>query len=194
MIIDLLRHGETKAGACFLGSTDAGLSKVGWQQMTAATKKIKHDLIVSSSMKRCREFSERLAQENNTPVVIKKDLREICFGDWEGKKSEIIWNENKELLTEFWNDPVNNTPPNAEPYNCFDNRIKKVLNSILINNKQDNVLLIVHGGVIRNILSSTLSIPFKSTLKLNIDYAGLTRMEYKDGISSIKFINRTESI
>jgi len=58
-IIDLIRHGETISGHCYLGSTDSVLSESGWQQMRAAVLgQAPWDNIISSPLKRCRDFAE----------------------------------------------------------------------------------------------------------------------------------------
>jgi len=188
--IDLLRHGETVAGSCFLGSTDAGLNDVGWQQMRIAIKDKKYQCIISSPLKRCAEFSQQFSQRNNIPLVVETDLREMHFGDWEAKSVETIWKEQQELLSAFWEDPLNNTPPNGEKLIDFESRVKAAFNKIRNEYNEERILVVAHGGVIRQILATILSVPFKSSLQINIDYAGLSQLDcYAENIS-LAFINQ----
>jgi len=188
--IDLLRHGETTAGRCLLGSTDALLSDSGWQQMHAAVKNKNYQRIISSPLKRCAEFSKQLSKENNLPLSIEDDLREIHFGDWEAKPINEIWESQQVLLSAFWDDPVNNAPPNAERLIDFEVRVNVAFNKIKNDYKGDNILMIIHGGVIRQILSNILSVPFKTAQQFNIDYASTSRLNCFDESINIEFINQ----
>ena len=82
LTIDLLRHGETTAGSCFLGSTDVTLSEQGWLQVQSAIDDQVYQYVISSPLKRCVEFAKLFATNNDLPLTVEKDLREIHFGDW----------------------------------------------------------------------------------------------------------------
>lgn len=188
--IDLLRHGETSLGSCFLGSTDASLSEQGWQQMKQAVKGNAYQRIVSSPLIRCADFAQKFAQDNKIELEIDDDFREIDFGDWEGKTTEELWRTHKKQLIAFWDDPENNTPPNAENLSDFQNRVNFGFMEITKKYKDEKILLVVHGGVIRQIISFILSATFKKTQQINIDYAGLSRVDCYDEYMSLRFINQ----
>jgi alpha-ribazole phosphatase len=188
--LDLLRHGETTAGHCFLGATDAPLSEKGWRQMHSATQGKRYQKIVCSPLARCAEFARQLAQTDNLSLTIENDFREINFGDWEAKTTQQVWASHEKLLKKFWYDPVKNTPPNGESYAEFNFRLTSVVEKIIKQYHNEHVLLIVHGGVIRNIISNVLSIPFKKSLQVRIDYAGLSRIDCYDESKSVGFINQ----
>ncbi|RDH81588.1 MAG: histidine phosphatase family protein [endosymbiont of Galathealinum brachiosum] len=188
--IDLLRHGETTKGNCFLGSTDASLSKQGWEHMQLAVKGQLYQRIISSPLIRCADFSQTLAKENGLDLEIEDDLREIDFGDWEGLTAEDLWRTDQEKLSMFWEDPESNTPPNAEGFSDFKSRVNSAFEHVANKHKNEHILLVVHGGVIRQIISEILSITFKKSQKINIDYAGLTRVTSYDGNLSLHFINQ----
>ena len=188
--IDLLRHGETVAGSCFLGSTDAGLNDAGWQQMHSAIKDKKYQRIISSPLKRCAEFSQQFSQRNNIPLVVETGLCEMHFGDWEVKSVETIWKEQQDLLSAFWEDPLKNAPPNGEKLIDFQSRVNAAFNKIRNEYNEERILVVAHGGVIRQILATILSVPFKNIQQINIDYAGLSRLDcYAENVS-LAFINQ----
>ena len=191
--IDLIRHGDTLSGpACFLGSTDSPLSESGWLKMQFAVKPDDYQRIITSPLKRCVEFSHALADESKLPMRIENDLREIHFGDWDGVKIKKIWEEYPDQLSAFWNEPLNNTPPNAESLMVFQNRVNHVFKKIKQQYVNEHILLITHGGVIRQILANILSIEFKTTQQINIDYAGLTRVECDRENCQIAFVNQLQ--
>ncbi len=188
--IDLLRHGETTAGSCFLGSTDVLLSESGWQQMALAIQPGHYQRIISSPLKRCALFSKKLAEKNNLPIVFEDDFREIHFGDWEEKTIKEVWESEEALLSNFWNDPLKHTPPNAEKLLDFQTRVNATFDRIKQQYEGEHILLVVHGGVIRQIIASILSVPFKTAQQFNIDYAGLSRIECYEESTSLAFINQ----
>jgi len=187
--IDLLRHGETTAGSCFLGSTDAPLSDLGWQQMQAVTNHKKYNHIISSPLKRCADFAKQLTQKNNSALTIEDDLREIHFGDWETKTTEELWKTQQNELKTYWGDPISYTPPNAESFMDFQLRVNSVFKEITKKYKDERILLVVHAGVIRQIISFVLSIPFTKTQQMHIDHGGLARVVCYDDNMSLGFIN-----
>jgi len=192
--VDLMRHGITTAGSCFLGSTDAALTKQGWAQMQASIVNQNHkqgyDRVISSPLIRCAAFATCYAEEKNLPLGIECDLKEIDFGAWEGKTSGEIWETQQQPLSAFWNDPVNNTPPDGEPYRLFQQRVNQAFKELSAQSSDESILIVTHGGVIRQIISSILCLPFEKLHCLHIDYAGITRIESCNGDLSLRFINQ----
>ena len=130
-IIDLLRHGETTAGKCFLGSTNATLTDKGWSQMHNAVSEHIYDMVVTSPLLRCVDFAKDYSQQHNIPLLIEDDLHEIGFGQWEGKTSEQLWQSDQQALLDFWNDPFGNTPPDGEDMADFVARVNSCFNNNL---------------------------------------------------------------
>jgi len=195
MKIDLLRHGETQAGHCFLGSTDARLNESGWQQMKKAVVHTDYQKIISSPLKRCNYFAQWLGEDQQIPIEISHGLGEIHFGDWEEKTTDELWQSNKQQLSAFWEDPKNNMPPRAENLVSFQKRVNAAFEQVIASNKKyEHILLIGHGGVIRQILAEMLSISYVKAQLIQVDYAGITRVNCFDGYSSIQFINKTSCI
>ena len=193
-IIEFLRHGETTAGKCFLGSTDVSLSELGWRQMKAAELSADYDVVLSSPLKRCCEFSQLYAVENKLSVNIENDFREIDFGLWEGKTSAELWESDREKLAAFWSDPVIATPPEAESLIDFQKRVIGSFNHKLNELKGKKVLFVCHAGVIKMILCEILSMKLKNMHRLNIDHAGLSRVSIWGEHPQINFINRTSLV
>lgn len=80
-LVDLLRHGEPEGGRRYRGSLDDPLSDRGWDQMwRAASGDTPWDLVISSPLRRCREFAEQLSSRLQLPLTIKPDLQELGYG------------------------------------------------------------------------------------------------------------------
>lgn len=175
--IDLLRHGACEGGEIFRGSTNVCLTEQGWQQMQAALAAHSGwDRVVSSSLQRCREFSERFSQERALPLQIEHELREFHFGDWEGRRIADIEREHGDLLSNFWNDPLKFAPPNAETLSEFRARVVPATERLLREYRGQHVLLISHGAVIRMLLCEWLRMPMSAFSTFAVPYASLSRV------------------
>lgn len=177
-IIDLIRHGEPDGGIKFRGSQDDPLSARGWSQMESAiTPADEWDVVVASPLKRCRIFAEHIAATRNLPCHIEPELREISFGEWEGKTADLIEKEYGDLIRRFWADPLNNTPPGAEPLSAFQARVLSGWSRWLDNLEGQRVLVVCHGGTIRMLLAEVLGTPLeKSFAGVAIPFACRSRI------------------
>lgn len=192
--IDFLRHGETTAGKCFLGSTDTALNSRGWSQMLQAGLKEDYDLIISSPLARCREFAVQFAKQKDRPYQIETDFREIDFGKWEAKTSDELWKTEEKLLSAFWNDPVTNTPPKGEALLEFQTRVIGRYYSLLDESQGKNILLVCHAGVIKIILCNILGVELKNMHKMSIDHGGVSQVSMWQKISQVNFINNIKPV
>lgn len=176
MIIDLLRHGEADGEACLRGHSDEPLSKKGWLQMSNALKGYDTKKVVCSPLKRCADFSEQWADDKKISLLKSPEFMEINFGAWDGLSIEAIQKNHNDELNAFWNNPVNNTPPNGEHLIDFQTRVVSAWESLVHENKNNDLLLITHGGVIRIIIAHVLSIPLNKLLSLECPLASMSRI------------------
>lgn len=177
-IIDLLRHGEPAGGPKYRGSLDDPLSPEGWQQMhTAVQGHPAWDTIVSSSLQRCAAFANDLGQQASIPVTLEESFQEMNFGHWEGRTGKEILADDRHRLTLFWQDPLNNPPPDGEHMTDFYRRIHDAWYNLLEQNKDSSLLLVTHGGVIRVILCLVLQMPLQNLSRVVVEYASLSRIQ-----------------
>ena len=182
--IDVIRHGEPVGGRRYRGySVDDPLTEKGWEQMRAAVaKNAPWQHIVSSPLKRCLEFSQELAENLQISYSIEENMKEIGFGDWEGKTPEEILAEDSEALNHFYKDPVNNRPRGAEPLDAFSTRVWGSYLDILENHKGKHVLVVAHAGVARAITANILKMSLDDVYsRLKIDYAAIVHSSIDEG-------------
>jgi alpha-ribazole phosphatase len=174
MSLYLLRHGETEGPGGFRGSLDYPLTELGWTTMAAAiTAMPTWDLVISSPLIRCLAFAQALAKRQSCQCHMEPDLRELDFGDWEGRTAAELMGEQADDLGRFWSDPYGYTPPNGEPLAAFEHRILKVLRSIADYSGTKRTLLVTHGGVIRLLLARQQGLPREALLQVEVPYASL---------------------
>jgi broad specificity phosphatase PhoE len=171
--VDLLRHGEVEGGARFRGGRDDALTDLGWEQMARATaNEDGWTEILSSPLQRCASFARRLAEARSLPLRFLDDLRERRFGDWEGLSASEIPPED---LARFWANPASVTPPGAEPFDAFRERVLRAWKDLLATECR-HPLVVTHSGVIRVLTTETLRMPDEALLLIEIPFASFTRL------------------
>jgi alpha-ribazole phosphatase len=181
-----VRHGETQAGHCYLGRTDAELTEIGWQQMSSAfgVKDIRletpslnslGDVIISSPLKRCSLFAKTLAQALKINCFIEPRLQEFNFGRWDGQTAEQILNSpDASQLEAFWADPVKYPPPDGETLEHFSTRVLAGHTVIKQYIQQGHrPIVITHGGVIKALRCLQSNWSFDKMWNIRVEHGSL---------------------
>lgn len=179
----LLRHGQLQQQNILCGYSDIALSELGKAQLINATK----DLVdihhcFSSPLSRCYSFAQQFSQQARIPLTSLAELKEMNFGDWDGAEYASLWQQDEGVNTsigDFWQEPWRVTPPNGESMQAFNDRIEFAWQQVLEQAKQGNVLVVTHGGVIRQVLAQLLAIPKSGNHALtafDIPYASLVKI------------------
>jgi alpha-ribazole phosphatase/probable phosphoglycerate mutase len=176
--VDLLRHGEPVGGRRYRGQIDDPLSDQGWQQMwQAVSGKQPWQAIVSSPLRRCREFATALGDKLELDVSFDERFKEVGFGEWEGQTGDQLRQQDKLILSRFYHDPVQHRPRDAEDLHQFNRRVLAAYNSACERFSGQHLLLLAHAGVIRCIISHTLQAPISSMYRLSVATASLSRIQ-----------------
>lgn len=180
-LLDFIRHGEPVGGVRYRGQTDDPLSDTGWRQMRAAVGKARPwDMIVSSSLSRCLAFAEELSEESKLPLEVDDRLKEIGFGEWQGKTREEITQYDPGVLQRFYRDPTTYRPDGAEGLAEFKHRIVDAVNDILNRHSGKHILVVCHAGTIRMVIGHILDVPLSNLFRIKVANAGITRIEYAE--------------
>lgn len=169
----LLRHGETGSGAVFRGDIDDALTETGWRQMGLGARNAgKVEAVITSPLSRCRSFAESYGALHGLPVTVEADLREMHFGDWEGRSADDILRNDAATLEAFWRDPRTATPAGGEPFASFEARVLAAWRRIAARS-EPNVLVVTHGGPIRVMIVHRRALPFHHLLELDVAHGSL---------------------
>lgn len=190
--ITLMRHGEPQGGKVFRGIRDDLLTDTGWQQMHSAMSWLnKPEVIFSSPLRRCADFAEKMAEQHQLPLYKTVALQEINFGQWEGKSVAQLIEQEKCNLTDFWRDPLANTPPGGESVRDFQHRVIVFWHELVMSQKGKNCLLVTHGGVQKLILAEVLRMPVQVIHNIEVSYGCCSTLQVyysdKDYCITLKF-------
>ncbi|WP_227542947.1 histidine phosphatase family protein [Acinetobacter chinensis] len=185
--IDLLRHGETTLSHTLRGSTDDALTQNGFRQMWQTVDHVWNpsdscpwQMIFSSNLLRCQSFAEQLQARTQSPLILDAQLQEMHFGDWEGRSTQDIYEQNAELLANFWQQPSMYYPPNAEKYADFQQRVLNAVQDIYQQMQRQHIsraLVVTHGGVIKFLKCLALQQPLDDLLKMTAPLGQLCSMQ-----------------
>ena len=201
-MIDLLRHGAVDGEPGLYGWNDIPVSEIGRQQMLQSTAvDLQYQQVFSSPLQRCHYFAREFCTRHRLPLQTLPDLKEMHFGDWDGKTFAEL-NSQWDALENFWQKPAEITPPNGESLSDFRDRIAQVWRDIVFSSQNTHTLVVAHAGVIRMILGDLLHVDWTSPdfyQRLRIDYGSVTRINilYSDDgeiYPQIRFIGRPSSI
>ncbi|WP_347330331.1 histidine phosphatase family protein [Marinimicrobium locisalis] len=181
--LDLLRHGQCEGGEIFRGSHDVALTPEGWANMdarVAAETPVPWAAVVTSPLQRCRAFAETAAERLGLPLILEPDLREMHFGDWEGRLYQDIWDSDPTLA--LWGeDPEQHTPPQGEPLADFDQRVNTALDHLAQRQAGQRLLVVTHGGVIRLLLTRAKGLPRNTLRDQPVPYAHFVSLSWDEG-------------
>lgn len=178
MNLYLIRHGRQNSDLC---NVDVELSKEGIWQAECLAKRLesyKIDVLYSSDLIRAVQTAE-IINSWGIEHIIRKELREIDFGDLTGKTVEEINSVYADFKLERWKMEEDIPFPNGESGEDVFNRVQGVVNEIISGNKKE-VAVVTHGGTIRSILAGVLGLSQSKKLLFGIglEKCSITKLHY----------------
>lgn len=172
-----VRHGPTHSRAAN-GWTDipADLSDV------AALERLRRylpapALVISSDLVRARDTAEAVLGPRELGPA-EKALREMHFGDWEGRDFTSIAETEPELSRRFWEEPGDAAPPNGESWNRFGRRVRKATADITDLHRGRDIVAVAHFGTILAALQSAAGMDARTAMTFRVDNLSVTRLDF----------------
>jgi alpha-ribazole phosphatase len=184
----LVRHCEPQEdarGLCY-GRLDIGLSDAGRehaQRLAEALARHEWDAVYSSPRLRARETAVAV----NRDVVIDDDLREIDFGDLEGRSYDEIAATDPELYPAWMERPTTVHFPGGESFAELKVRALEALDRIRAAHQA--AVVVTHGGVLRAGLAAWLGMPDEAIFRLDQRYGGVTIVDWLGGVPLVRLMN-----
>lgn len=190
-----VRHGETKhnVAGLYYGWDDSALTERGVlqaQEVSEKLKKQKIDYIISSDLDRTMKTAEIINQYHNIDITVKKDLREINFGLWEGLSYKEIKEKYPKELKKWENDWIDCKALEGESVRQMYGRVTKEVQKIINEYKTGNVLIVSHAGCIRVMLAYLIGRGIEDYWKYKVENCGITMIEIIDAFSVLTAFNQ----
>ncbi len=195
----IARHGQTKHNLDhrYQGRTDAPLNETGLAQAGKLADRLsseKIDVIYSSDLMRCVRTAEFIAKSHN--LRINKDVRwrELSFGEWEGMSYNEIQTQSPDLLEKWLADPAHVSPPSGETLTQLAARVKSALDEMKAQHKEQTVLLITHGGIIRALLCRVLGVDLNRHSQFESATGSVSEISFFDEGATLNLFNGTSHL
>ena len=192
----LVRHGSTawNAQRRYQGQSDTTLSEVGQDQVKHLAERLRTegvDALYASDLRRAWETAERIAAHHQVAIRPEPRLREISFGDWEGKTHEQIEADDSKLLAQWYDDPMHTSPPGGETLQEVEVRVEAALDTIVQRHPEETTVVVAHGGTLRVVICIALGLPLESYWQFDFDLASLSELNVYDEGAILKRLNDT---
>jgi broad specificity phosphatase PhoE len=163
LMIYFLRHGETAASRTggYSGTLDPDLTPAGYQMaedFADAYKSLPWVAVFSSPLRRAVATAKPFCEAVGIQMRLQRGLKEIAFGQWEGKTPEDVNLEFHDDYVRWLTDPGWNAPTGGEKGIDIARRSSLALEEIGNTCGPGNVLVVSHKATIQIMLCSLLGI------------------------------------
>lgn len=171
MEVYLIRHTTPAiAPGLIYGRTDVLLADTFKQEKDIIIQQLplKIDAVFSSPSSRCTLLAAAISETFH----LDEDLRELHFGEWEGK----TWDTVKREESDYWmEDFLNRRPPGGETMLQMNDRVISFWNKVQSLNYQA-IVIVTHGGVIRLICAEVNRIELQNAPGIKVNYGEVIKI------------------
>lgn len=198
--IYLARHGETEYNRCnqIQGrGIDASLNDTGLYQAKAIARHMQEVIlhgIYSSSLKRSRETAEVVAKAYNLKVTSHKDLDEMNFGVLEGRPISEIKDELQKLHENWRSGNIDYATHKGESPTLVLKRAGNKITSIINEYQGKNLLFVLHGRLLRILLSDWLQYGLTGMHKVSHTNGALYHLQWDGNFFEPVYLNKTDHL
>ncbi len=192
----LVRHGETAGNLRLtaLGTTDLPLTERGKRQAHSLGRALalqKIDAIYTSPLVRAADTAEAIARPHSILPEQMLDLCERRYGLWENTLVDELRVKFPEEYTAWQADILDYVIPLGESLReCYERSVRLVDMLIRRHSEGGTVVLVTHGGCIRNMLAHLLGLGINGVTKFQVNTGSLCRIKIdEDGQSSLTSFN-----
>ncbi len=190
----LLRHAQSEYNekGIFQGRLDSDLTPLGFVQARLVAQELADkniEIIYSSPQRRAYKTALVVGDLLGLDVLVDERIREMSFGDYEGKHFWTLMEEEGELLRAWLSNPLKNPLPTQEDMESFKNRVESFLKYIS-EEKYREILIVAHGGTLHAITCLALGLGLENLWNIHMDNTGITHLRYSHGKFELMHLNR----
>jgi broad specificity phosphatase PhoE len=190
-----MRHGEVANNGekRYNGHIDIDITQKGVEQMHRLAgllegKKI--SAVYSSDLIRSTRGAAIISDRLGISYTPLPELRERSVGAWEGLTAEEIKARFPEQYALWRADLLNYRPPGGECLVDVSARILPVFKRLVASHREQEIAILLHGGVNRVILADALGMEPLNIFRIEQAFGALNIIDYyDDGMAVIKLLN-----
>jgi alpha-ribazole phosphatase len=195
MRVYLIRHTESIGNQrkVYAGTTDFTLTEKGkvqiqdvLKQLTKMINKASKTNLYSSPLLRCTLLSDEIEALLGVTKKVDDRLSETNFGLFEGKTYAELQTELPKEIEKWNQDFIHYQIPNGESLKQSTIRIDAFCQDIIL--KNEDVVVVSHGGMIKLILLNLLNLQIDHFWKFFTSNGSIIEIEYNDGFGYLKNI------
>lgn len=192
----IARHGETdwNKDRLIQGKTDIPLNDKGIMQAKSLAAYLQDhyplDFIYASPLRRALETAKYCAEAQGLAVEIDEGLREISFGDWEGKTFIEIGKIHPKELDDWENAPANcKVPGDSESVQDVFDRSVAFVKKIKPKHEGQTVLLLSHHVPSKMIIAEALGLSLEQMHNIKLENCGINVLDVFSERSVLRRLN-----
>jgi len=191
----LMRHGEVANGPDkrYNGHIDVDITSKGVEQMRRLAGLLEGKTIAavySSDLVRSVKGAEIIAARVHVPFTPMRELRERSVGIWEGLTREEIEQHYPAEYIAWRADLLNYRPQGGECLADVRERVVPVFKRLVAAHPDQEIAMLLHGGVNRVILADALGMDPMNLFRLAQDFGALNIIDYyEDGMAVVGLLN-----
>ncbi|HOV05963.1 MAG TPA: histidine phosphatase family protein [Anaerolineaceae bacterium] len=196
-ILYFVRHGETDSTGKKISGNLPGihLNKRGEKQSTCIASFFETTAIRAiycSPMERTSETATPLAVQKGLEIIKVTFLKEIDFGDFQGKGEEL---EQSSLWKRFLTTPARVHFPNGETVKEAQKRAVEGINQLCSQfSSAEEIVCVAHREVIRLAIAHVLKMPLDAYMTVTIDTGSISKVIWSGTSHKVIFLNHTPVI
>jgi probable phosphoglycerate mutase len=186
LTLHLVRHGDTKQAAegIFCGDIDPPLTDSGVAQAARVAERLKTfglQALYVSPKTRAQMTAEPIARACQLTPVTVDGLREISYGQWEGRFEADVRRDDAASYDAWRTDPALVSPPGGESAFAIAARALPVVLRAREDHPGGHVLLVSHKATVRVIVCALLGVPLgRYRSHIACPTASITSFEFTD--------------
>ena len=192
----ITRHGQTVTNrdGRFCGHFETELTTLGVSQARALGARLaalQIDAVYTSDLGRAVATAALILQGRNVQSAIDPALRELHYGEWEGRKGGEVAKAHPEQYKLMRAEDPAWRPPGGETIGDVRLRTFAALRRIAKLHQHQTVLIVTHGTAINCMISEALGVAPSHTFRFHVANCGLSEITMRRATPVLTLLNDT---
>lgn len=175
-----------------MGWRDENLNAIGLSQAEKVALRLAKApifAIYSSSSTRALRTAEIIGNYHKLKPVATPDLREINYGDWEGKPRGEMREKYPEIHRQLQADPMAVTIPGGESFKQVKERVIRVFSDVTMEGEGKTVALISHSFPLKILVVHAMGEPYSLWNRFGIGNVSVSIIQIENGVLRLVTLN-----